>query len=108
MAGYVAGTGPKRGTPTAGGCLVLAILAHAEVHLHEAPGAEPGQHQHLVLSDLVLHDLERPRALEGLVQALDDAVALHVVEQAVAPLALADLPGLERFLQQLPVHTTPP
>src|SRR4029450_1609461 len=87
---------------------VARHLAHAKVHLDEARGAEPGEHQHLVLPHLVLHDLERPRALERLVQALDDAVALHVVEQAVAPLALADLPGLEGFLQQLPVHRAPP
>ena len=79
-------------------------LAHAEVHLHEALGAELGQHEHLVLADLVLHDLERPRALQRLVQALDHAVALHVVEHPVAPLALLDLRRGERRLQQLPVH----
>src|SRR5205085_6142047 len=71
-------------------------------------GAEAADDEHLLLPDLVMHDLERPRALERLVQALDHAVALHVVEQPVAPPPLADLLGRERLLQQRSVHRLPP
>src|SRR5439155_22714965 len=88
--------------------LLARDLAHAELHLRDAVGGEPAEHEHLVLPDLVVRDLEGPRPVQRLVQAMDHVVALDVVEDAVAPLALPDLRGLERLLQQCAVHRTPP
>ena len=54
-------------------------LRGPELALHDALGGEPPEDEHLRLADLVPRDLERPGALERLVQARDDAPALDVV-----------------------------
>lgn len=69
-----------------------------ERHRRDSLRAEPANDERLLLADLVIHDLERPRAIERLVEARDHAVALHAVEPAVAPLALLDRRRSERLL----------
>ena len=86
------------------GLAVARDLGGAELHLHDALGRQLPEDQDLVVPDLVGDHLEGPRAVERLVQARDDAVALDVVEEAVPALALLDLGRVEGLLEEGTVH----
>src|SRR5438128_7420440 len=84
--------------------LLARELAHAELHLRDALGGELAEDDDFVLADLVVRDLEGPCAVQRLVEARDDVMALDVIEHAVATFALADLIGVERLFQECTIH----
>src|SRR5262249_44719489 len=88
--------------------LLARELAHAELHFRDALSGKLPEDDDFVLADFVMRDLEGPCTVQRLIEARDDAVALHVIEQAIAPLALADLRGLERPFQKCTVHSLLP
>lgn len=91
------------------GVAVPGDPAGAELAFHQTAGGELADYDHFLLVDFMADNLKAPGGLEGIVQALDDRVALDVVDGlARAAVPLFDLVGGEWLFKQISVHVGPP